>query len=177
MSKLGAEAFAFVNFARFAVPLRIGLALSTTPWIKENVVDRFGIGDGQDNNKNDDKDDKTTTEAKKITKETTDTTTAVAEEEKDATTISIAEETVEDPVEEMKDLEEEIVVVTAVADKEPDQSENSHAAADQSVERAAQRSDIFAAQLGEREQDGSRHHAAEADEPVVKVPAGLRRVR
>lgn len=39
--KLGAEAFAFVNFARFAVPLRIGLALSTTPWIQENVVDRF----------------------------------------------------------------------------------------------------------------------------------------
>ena len=41
MAKLGAEAFAFVNFARFAVPLRIGLALSTTPWIQDNVVDRF----------------------------------------------------------------------------------------------------------------------------------------
>mmetsp|Transcript_16752 Transcript_16752/g.23717 ORF Transcript_16752/g.23717 Transcript_16752/m.23717 type:complete len:228 (+) Transcript_16752:83-766(+) len=41
LSKLGAEAFAFVNFARFAVPLRIGLALSTTPWIQENVVDKF----------------------------------------------------------------------------------------------------------------------------------------
>mmetsp|Transcript_6220 Transcript_6220/g.9879 ORF Transcript_6220/g.9879 Transcript_6220/m.9879 type:complete len:200 (-) Transcript_6220:1316-1915(-) len=41
MQKLGAEAFAFVNFARFAVPLRIGLALSTTPWIQENIVDRF----------------------------------------------------------------------------------------------------------------------------------------
>ena len=39
--KLGAEAFAFVNFARFAVPLRIGLALSTTPWIDENIVKRF----------------------------------------------------------------------------------------------------------------------------------------
>lgn len=39
--KLGAEAFAFVNFARFAVPLRIGLALSTTPWIQENVIDKF----------------------------------------------------------------------------------------------------------------------------------------
>jgi len=39
--KLGAEAFAFVNFARFAVPLRIGLALSTTPWIDENLVKRF----------------------------------------------------------------------------------------------------------------------------------------
>lgn len=41
LAKLGAEAFAFVNVARFAVPLRIGLALSTTPWIKDNFVDRF----------------------------------------------------------------------------------------------------------------------------------------
>jgi hypothetical protein len=41
LSKLGGEAFAFVNFARFAVPLRIGLALSTTPWIQKNVVDKF----------------------------------------------------------------------------------------------------------------------------------------
>eukprot|EP00563_Minutocellus_polymorphus_P019499 CAMPEP_0197725932 /NCGR_PEP_ID=MMETSP1434-20131217/12163_1 /TAXON_ID=265543 /ORGANISM="Minutocellus polymorphus, Strain CCMP3303" /LENGTH=229 /DNA_ID=CAMNT_0043311677 /DNA_START=17 /DNA_END=706 /DNA_ORIENTATION=- len=41
MAKLGAEAFAFVNFARFAVPLRIGLALSTTPWIDENIVKKF----------------------------------------------------------------------------------------------------------------------------------------
>lgn len=41
IAKLGAEAFAFVNFARLAVPLRIGLALSTTPWVQENVVDRF----------------------------------------------------------------------------------------------------------------------------------------
>ena len=41
LKQLGAEAFAFVNVARFAVPLRIGLALSTTPWIQSNVVDRF----------------------------------------------------------------------------------------------------------------------------------------
>merc|ERR1712160_49003 len=41
LKKLGGEAFAFVNFARFAVPLRIGLALGTTPWIQENVVGRF----------------------------------------------------------------------------------------------------------------------------------------
>lgn len=41
LQKLGAEAFAFVNFARFAVPLRIGLALGTTPWIQKNVVDNF----------------------------------------------------------------------------------------------------------------------------------------
>ncbi len=41
LGKLGAEAFAFVNVARFAVPLRVGLALSTTPWVDENVVQRF----------------------------------------------------------------------------------------------------------------------------------------
>lgn len=41
LAQLGAEAFAFVNFARFAVPLRIGLALSTTQWVQKNVVDRF----------------------------------------------------------------------------------------------------------------------------------------
>ena len=41
LSKLGAEAFAFVNVARFAVPLRIGLALSTTPWVQDNIVDKF----------------------------------------------------------------------------------------------------------------------------------------
>lgn len=40
-AKLGAEAFAFVNLARFAVPLRIGLALSTVPWVQQNVIDRF----------------------------------------------------------------------------------------------------------------------------------------
>eukprot|EP00538_Stauroneis_constricta_P013410 CAMPEP_0119571588 /NCGR_PEP_ID=MMETSP1352-20130426/44195_1 /TAXON_ID=265584 /ORGANISM="Stauroneis constricta, Strain CCMP1120" /LENGTH=335 /DNA_ID=CAMNT_0007621271 /DNA_START=150 /DNA_END=1156 /DNA_ORIENTATION=+ len=40
-AKLAAEAFAFVNFARFAVPLRIGLALSTTPWMQKNIVDKF----------------------------------------------------------------------------------------------------------------------------------------
>jgi hypothetical protein len=48
LSKLGGEAFAFVNFARFAVPLRIGLALSTTPWIQANVVDKFMKKDGDD---------------------------------------------------------------------------------------------------------------------------------
>jgi hypothetical protein len=41
VKQLGAEAFAFVNVARFAVPLRIGLALGTTPWIQKNIVDRF----------------------------------------------------------------------------------------------------------------------------------------
>jgi len=41
LAKLGAEAFAFVNVARFAVPLRIGLALGTTPWVQANIVDKF----------------------------------------------------------------------------------------------------------------------------------------
>lgn len=45
LKQLGAEAFAFVNLARFAVPLRIGLALSTTPWIQANIVDRFSSKD------------------------------------------------------------------------------------------------------------------------------------
>jgi len=49
LSKLGGEAFAFVNFARFAVPLRIGLALSTTPWIQDNVVDTFFNKNKEDN--------------------------------------------------------------------------------------------------------------------------------
>ena len=41
IAKLSAEAFAFVNLARFAVPLRIGLALSTVPWVQSNIIDRF----------------------------------------------------------------------------------------------------------------------------------------
>ena len=41
LAKLGAEAFAFVNVARFAMPLRIGLALGTTPWVQTNIVDKF----------------------------------------------------------------------------------------------------------------------------------------
>jgi hypothetical protein len=43
LAKLGAEAFAFVNFARFAVPLRFGLALATTPWFQANVVDKLEL--------------------------------------------------------------------------------------------------------------------------------------
>jgi len=39
--QLAAEAFAFVNVARFAVPLRIGAALSTTPWVDANVVQKI----------------------------------------------------------------------------------------------------------------------------------------
>ena len=41
IAQLGAEAFAFVNVARFAVPLRIGLALGTVPWVQANIIDRL----------------------------------------------------------------------------------------------------------------------------------------
>jgi len=41
MAQLGAEAFAFVNLARFAVPLRIGLALGTVPFVQAQILDRF----------------------------------------------------------------------------------------------------------------------------------------
>jgi len=39
--KVAASAFALVNVARFAVPLRIGLALSTVPWVDETIVKPF----------------------------------------------------------------------------------------------------------------------------------------
>lgn len=41
LKKLGLEAFAFVNFARLAVPIRIGLALSTVPWVTESILPIF----------------------------------------------------------------------------------------------------------------------------------------
>jgi hypothetical protein len=41
-----------VNFARFAVPLRIGLALGTTPWVQENIVDRFLMGKQEEEEEN-----------------------------------------------------------------------------------------------------------------------------
>ena len=50
-AKVGASVFAFVNVARFLVPLRVGLALSTVPWVDDNIVnpfiDKFG-GDADD---------------------------------------------------------------------------------------------------------------------------------
>ena len=42
MAKFGAEAFAYVNVARFAAPLRVGGALALVPWVQANVVDRLG---------------------------------------------------------------------------------------------------------------------------------------
>ena len=44
-AQVAASAFALVNVARFAVPLRIGLALSTTPWVDDNIVKPFLGGD------------------------------------------------------------------------------------------------------------------------------------
>jgi hypothetical protein len=43
VAKVTAEAVAFANIARFALPVRVGLAVATTPWVKENIVDRFGL--------------------------------------------------------------------------------------------------------------------------------------
>ena len=42
--KVGLEAFAFVNFARLAVPIRVGLALSTIPWVEQNILTRINGG-------------------------------------------------------------------------------------------------------------------------------------
>mmetsp|Transcript_19757 Transcript_19757/g.54398 ORF Transcript_19757/g.54398 Transcript_19757/m.54398 type:complete len:203 (-) Transcript_19757:165-773(-) len=41
MSAVGGEAFIFINGARFLVPLRLGLALSTAPWIRDNVLNKI----------------------------------------------------------------------------------------------------------------------------------------
>ena len=50
LTKLGAEAFAFVNIARFAVPLRIGLALGSVPFVQRQILDRFfpNRGEGEE---------------------------------------------------------------------------------------------------------------------------------
>ena len=41
VAQFGAEAFAYVNLARLAAPLRVGTALSLVPWVQANIVDRF----------------------------------------------------------------------------------------------------------------------------------------
>ena len=46
-AKVAGSIFAFVNVARFAVPLRVGLALSTTPWVDDNIVQPFLNKDGK----------------------------------------------------------------------------------------------------------------------------------
>jgi len=41
--RAGADAFAFVNLARWAIPFRIGLTVGTDPWVDEDVLHRFGL--------------------------------------------------------------------------------------------------------------------------------------
>lgn len=41
LAEVTGEAFIFINGARFLVPLRIGLAVSTTPFIRDNLVNKF----------------------------------------------------------------------------------------------------------------------------------------
>ena len=43
LATFGAEAFAFVNIARLAAPLRIGAALSAVPWVQANIVDKLQL--------------------------------------------------------------------------------------------------------------------------------------
>ena len=45
LAKLGAEDFAFVNVARLVMPVRIGLALSTVPWVQANLDDKVQTSD------------------------------------------------------------------------------------------------------------------------------------
>ena len=40
--------FAGANIARLAVPLRLGAAFALVPWVDENIVKRFGVGGGED---------------------------------------------------------------------------------------------------------------------------------
>lgn len=39
IAKVGAEAFAFANVARLALPVRIGLAVASIPWVEENIIE------------------------------------------------------------------------------------------------------------------------------------------
>lgn len=43
--------FAGANVARLVVPLRLAAALAITPWTDENIVQRFGIGKGEKEDK------------------------------------------------------------------------------------------------------------------------------
>ena len=40
--------FAGANLARLAVPLRLGAAFALVPWVDANLVKRFGVGAGGD---------------------------------------------------------------------------------------------------------------------------------
>jgi len=41
LETFGFACFCYANIARFALPLRIGIALSTAPWVQENILDKF----------------------------------------------------------------------------------------------------------------------------------------
>lgn len=43
--------FAGANVARLVVPLRFGVAFALAPWVDENIVQKFGIGGGDDGKK------------------------------------------------------------------------------------------------------------------------------
>jgi len=43
MAKFGAEAFAYVNLARFAAPLRMGVAFAAVPWVQTNIIDKLQL--------------------------------------------------------------------------------------------------------------------------------------
>eukprot|EP00929_Paragymnodinium_shiwhaense_P023357 TRINITY_DN14639_c0_g1_i1.p2 TRINITY_DN14639_c0_g1~~TRINITY_DN14639_c0_g1_i1.p2 ORF type:complete len:124 (-),score=45.05 TRINITY_DN14639_c0_g1_i1:222-593(-) len=38
LAAVGGEAFVFINGARLALPLRIGLVVASAPWVEENIV-------------------------------------------------------------------------------------------------------------------------------------------
>ena len=41
LETFGFACFCYANIARLALPLRIGIALSTAPWVQENILDKF----------------------------------------------------------------------------------------------------------------------------------------
>ena len=43
LETFGFACFCYANIARFALPLRIGIALSTAPWVQENILDKFEV--------------------------------------------------------------------------------------------------------------------------------------
>lgn len=111
LSKLGAEAFAFVNFARFAVPLRIGLALGTTPWIQENIVDVFFTGDDDETTVVEEKEEKTVDESESV-----DASVAVVET-KDEDAEDSSSNAMELPNGDDSSEDEPVVVAVAVEDE------------------------------------------------------------
>ena len=97
---MGAEAFAFVNFARFAVPLRIGLALGTIPWIQENIVDVFLVDSSDNDNDMECEEEKKDAKVEERDPSVTATTMATAMTTADADESSVVQSTKDDEEEE-----------------------------------------------------------------------------